>query len=96
MSGKKKGFSLYLGDEEFLKKLTVYYSWFIPIILFLFSCVVLYDRSVVTGIFILILSIFNLPIIKKKLLKVSRVTRLLINVGLIILTVLSMIFIYKT
>ncbi len=90
MNGKKKGFSLYLGDEEFLKKLFVYYSWIIPIVLFLFSCVVLYDKAIVTGLILLVLSIFNLPIVKKKLLKISRVTRLLINIGLIILTVLSM------
>ncbi len=90
MSEKKKGFSLYFGDEEFLKKLFIYYSWIIPIFLFIFSCIVLYDQSIVTGILILILSIFNLPIIKNKLPKLSRVTRLLINIGLIILAVFSM------
>lgn len=90
MSEKKKGFSLYLGDEEFLKKLTIYYSWVISIVLFLFSCVVLYDNAIVTGLIILVLSIFNLPIVKKHLPKIPRVIRLLINIGLIILTVLSM------
>lgn len=90
MNGKKKGFSLYLGDEEFLKKLTVYYSWFIPIILFLFSCVVLFDKAIITGLLILFLSTFNLPIIKKYTPKIPLVIRLFINIGLIILVVSSM------
>ena len=90
MSAKKKGFSLYLWDEKFIKKITVYYSWFTPIVLFLFSCVVLYDKAIITGLLILFLSIFNLPITKKYLPKIPFIISLLINAGLIIFAILSM------
>ena len=89
---KKKGTSKYfnLGENEFQKKLSIYYSWVAPIVLFLFACGMFYDRAIITGIIILLLSVFHLPILKKYTSKIPKLMRVFITLALIILAFLSM------
>lgn len=52
------------GNEEFTKKLFLYYSWCVPFGLFVLSCIFLYAKSFVTGFIFLLLTLFLLPINK--------------------------------
>ncbi len=87
---KETGNYLYLGEETFLKKLSVYYSWVAPVILLLLSCVFFYDKAFITGFIILFLSVFLLPILKKHTVRIPKLIRVLIVLALVILAFLSM------
>lgn len=87
---KGKRISLYLGDEEFLRKISIYYSWFTPVVLFLFSFVLFFDKAFITGLIVLFLSLFNLPTSKKYTDRLPVLVRVTSNVGLIALIFFSM------
>ncbi len=85
---KKKNeskWSIYLGDETFDKKLFRFYSWFFPVVLFLLSCVFIYDGALVPGIIILFLSIYNFPPVKKLTQFLPRIIRIITNIALVYL-----------
>lgn len=80
---KKNKFLLYLGENKFFDGLFKYYSWFFPVAILIFSLPFLYDGAFVTGLLLLLLGAFNLPPLKKITVKIPRILRILINLGLI-------------
>ena len=79
------------GDEDFTRKLFIYYSWSAPVILFLLSILFFKEKALITGFIILFLSIFLIPIDKISK-KISKSLRILIVLGLIVLAVYSTYF----
>ncbi len=91
MSKKKESRKYFnLGDQKFQDKLSIYYSWFAPVLLFLFACGMFIDKAFITGLIILSLSTFLLPILKKYTCKIPRLARVLIDLTLIFLAFQSM------
>jgi phosphoglycerol transferase MdoB-like AlkP superfamily enzyme len=89
MTKKETSGPLFLGDPEFNKKISTYYAWIPSVVFFLLFGLFIYDHAFVTGFILLVLAIFLLPINKFRV-RLHKVCRAIIILGLIFLVFLSM------
>lgn len=89
MTNKIKRDVINLGNEDFNRKLFIYYEWLIPISIFIFSCIFLCVGAYLTGSLLLLLSIFLLPLIEFRK-NLSKTIRAIIIIGFIVFAFLSL------
>jgi hypothetical protein len=85
---KTSGNLINLGDPEFNKKLFIYYGWSVPAGLLIIAGVLLYGRAYLTGILILVLCLYALPINKFRK-NLSKPVKAIIVLGIIFLALMS-------
>lgn len=87
---ENKSTGIYLGDATFNRKLSVYYSWFAPVVLTILAVVLFIDKAYVVALLVLALALYLSPVFARYKLSLPPIFKAIIVIIFIYLIFQSM------